>query len=166
MAEWVNMPADCGDRTEVLQKELMAEGHLVNAVFIVNGSFVVHAITTIDELKLAISEELLYQSLHSLVLFRPPSFKEAHFDINESFARVGIEHREHGVQDILNTLDCDGLLRVYVVLVDGFEPAYVIMGVGNHSDVDCVACVGLDKVTVKLGEGHFLDGFIESETDD
>lgn len=54
MAKGINMPADCRGDSKSIQQKLMAYGHLINNIFVVSGSFIIHTPPTIYELKLLV----------------------------------------------------------------------------------------------------------------
>lgn len=61
-----------------------------------------------------------------------------HFAIAKAAVGVLLQGDDDGVEDLLHPRDLDVLLAANKVLVDCFEPAWVVMAVGDDVDVDGV----------------------------
>jgi len=76
----VDVPTDSGDHTEGIFSPPEANRHLVDYIFVVWSSFVGHAPTSIDQLKLFILDVFFDEFPLSLVGIVPPSIQEGHLD--------------------------------------------------------------------------------------
>ena len=88
VAEGVHVPTDAWLHSELLQKELVADHHVVDHVLIMSARLIVHTPTRIHELESPLLYQLTYLVLECTSLVLPPHAEELHLDISESL--VGI----------------------------------------------------------------------------
>jgi len=83
MTERINLPTDSWLLSEVFEDEIMTDHHIGNHVFISWASFIMHGPTTVDQLKLAISNQPFNLFFLSIRLQIPPHGKEFHFNFRK-----------------------------------------------------------------------------------
>ena len=131
------MPADARADPEFLLKELMSKHHVVNHVLVVSARLIMHAPPAIHYLKTSLLYQLLYLVLHLVGLLPPPHAEELHLDVCELLLGVHQQLVDYRVDNQLDAGLCHVLVRPREVLVDGLEPADIIVRVGDqmHGDL-------------------------------
>ena len=94
-----------------------------------------HAHTPIYELQPAGADEPLHCILDHVALLPPPSLEKRLLDVDELAVLVLEQRRHERIQHVLNAGILDGVVGSDVVLVDGLEPADVVVGVGDDVHV-------------------------------
>jgi hypothetical protein len=132
VTEGIDMPADARADPEFLLKELMSKHHVVNHVLVVSARLIMHAPPTVHYLKTSLLNQLPYLVLHAIALLPPPHAEELHLYVCELL--LGIHHQlfDYRVDYQLDAGLCHVLVGPREVLVDGFEPADIIMRVGDQ----------------------------------
>ena len=141
MSERVDLPADGGNvvGSELCQYELMAECGLIDHVHVVRPGLVMHAPAAVDELPLAGRYKLLHVGPHRVALLPPPALEEGLLDVDELALRIALQSGDGRGEDMLYGCVLDVLVRADVVLVDGLEPAHIVVRVGDEMDSECTA---------------------------
>ena len=81
MAKRIDLPADSGFETKLLQDELLAVHHVVYHVLVDWAGFIVHTPTSVEYLQLSTSNQLPGLLLLLWRLLLPPHGKKLHFDL-------------------------------------------------------------------------------------
>lgn len=121
-----------------MANSLQAQGELIDHALVVDGSLIVHAPGTASELQATLVDQLADDRLGSFGLLRPPFGEEGGLHLDEAARGVLDQLSDHSVDDVLDTSVLDVALVAIEVLVNGLQPADVVVGVGNHVDVDHV----------------------------
>ena len=132
MAEWIQMPSDARLDAKLLEQIVMTRLHVVDDVWVIGTSLVVHTPPSIHELKLSIQDELPDISLHLFSLVSPPQIPEAHFDLCEFALRVTQQLLDGEVDDQFHVANLDIVAVACVVLVDGLQPTNIIVRMRNQ----------------------------------
>ena len=137
VAEGVHVPADSRADPEFLLKELMSKHHVVNHVLIVSARLIMHAPPAVYYLQTSLLNQLPYLVLHIVALLPPPHAEELHLHVCELFLRIHHQLIDYRVDNQLDAGLCHVLVGSSEVLVDSFEPAHIVMRVGDqmHSDL-------------------------------
>ena len=123
-----HLPGSLWSNVKVLFEEEVTTGSVLDHLDVVGRGFVVHAPAAVDKLELPVCDELCKALLGGLAALHPPALKEAGLNVDELAVWVFFQARHDRVQDVVDVLG--------VVLVDGDEPARVIVGVGHKMHVD------------------------------
>ena len=129
MTEWVDLPADDRDDVELIFEVGVAERLLVHHVDVVRHRLVVHAPAAVDERKLLGVDELAHLRLGGVGLHAPPALEEGDLGVDELARRVARKALDHGGDHAANVGVLDRVVGPGVVLVDGLEPAGVVVRV-------------------------------------
>ena len=74
--------------------------------------------------------------MHLVILLEPPLPEEGRLHVNKPPARVVQQCIHHRVQNVLDSRPLNVTPRAIVVLVDGLEPAHVIMRMRNDVHIN------------------------------
>ena len=85
----------------------MSNRHLIDNIFIICCSLIIHTPTTIYELKSSFTHQNLDLSLPFFCLFIPPPIEKGYLDINKFLWWVINEIINDTVKNILNSRECD-----------------------------------------------------------
>ena len=131
------MPAYARADPEFLLKELMSKHHVVNHVLVVSARLIMHAPPAVHYLQTPLLNQLPYLVLHIVALLPPPHAEELHLHVCELFVRIHHQLIDYRVDNQLDASLCHVLVGPSEVLVDSFEPAHIVMRVGDqmHSDL-------------------------------
>lgn len=94
-----------------------------------------HAHTPIYEFQPPGADEPLHRILDNVALLPPPPLEKCLLDVDELAVLVPEQRRHERIQHVLNARALDGVVGSDVVLVDGLEPADVVVGVGDDVHV-------------------------------
>ena len=136
MSKWIYLPADSGSNSEFLHQELMPNHHVVNLIFIVSASLIMHAPASIDKLKATLLDQRSHLRLHIFCLKAPPHAEEFHFNIGESLWRVIHQWLDHSIKDQVDTSLSHVILSASEILINGLEPANIVMSMCDHMNCD------------------------------
>mmetsp|Transcript_2023 Transcript_2023/g.4500 ORF Transcript_2023/g.4500 Transcript_2023/m.4500 type:complete len:356 (-) Transcript_2023:31-1098(-) len=141
VAEGIDLPADGRSQPEGLEQKEVAEGHLLDHVAVVCGSFVVHTPSAIDKLQPPSHDQPVHLPLLVAALLAPPTPEEAHLDVGELTIRVGsildviwVDGVGDCVENHRHIRPLDAVVQTHVVLVHSLEPPDVIVCVMNQMD--------------------------------
>lgn len=129
------MPSDSWLDAEFLLEELVADHHVVDHIFIVGSSFIVHAPAGVDKLKSSFGDQGPYITLDFLSLLVVPHGEELHLNISELSCGVGHQLLNNSRQDKVDLCMLLTLVSSNIILINSLEPPNVIMGVSNKVDV-------------------------------
>lgn len=154
MPKRIDMPGYIRYVVESILHPSQTNSHLIDEILVVHVRLIRHAPASVDKGKLLVC----YQSLHTALIFFcgliPPSVKEGHLDNRELvFGMVG-EFLDDGVDSILNSCELSSHISTIVVVVYSFEPADVVMGMGDEMDGESRPIFGIFFMMVLLH--HFL----------
>jgi hypothetical protein len=134
VTEGINLPSNSGSDTKLLHDELVTDLHVVDHVFIVGASFVVHGPASVEQLQTTLSDKLADVGFHLFSLVSPPDGKELHFNVGESLLRVLDQAFHSLVNNVLNTITDNIVVSTRVVLVNGLQPADIVVSVMGQMD--------------------------------
>lgn len=139
---WVlNVPADFGDHSELLLHEGVADHDVVDQVFVVGASLVSGAPSAGCDLELAVLDQLLELVFGRLILTRVPHLEVLDLSEGESARGVFGKLLGDGSENSADRGVVDHLLRAGIVLVDGFQKAYIGARKWNHVHRDRPICL-------------------------
>jgi hypothetical protein len=150
VAEGVDVPGDIGNVVEGGLEPSESDSHLVDEVLIVHVSLIGHAPATVDEGELLVGYEFLHFGSFVVRGLVPPPVEEGHFDDRELvFGMLG-EFGDHGVDGVLHPGELGAHVGSVVIVVDCFEPSYIIMRMGDEVDGQVGAILGVCLVVMLL----------------
>lgn len=82
------------------------------------------------ELQLSVFDEIVHSFFDTWPLLIPPKSEERDLDVDELSFRVSLKCRDYSVKDVLNS--------VIVVTLNCFQPANVIVSVGDYMNIQLV----------------------------
>ena len=88
MTKWIDVPADGRNVVELLEKELVADNHVVHEIIIMSAGLIVHGPTGVNKHELAVLDELTHLLLLFLGLAVEPHREELHLNLGEYFGLV------------------------------------------------------------------------------
>jgi len=83
MPEGVQVPSDARVDSELFVKELVADHHVVDYIIEIRVSFIIGAPSSIDDLELAVLDQILNNFFFLRSLLVVPDSEEAHLSIGE-----------------------------------------------------------------------------------
>ena len=99
--------------------------------------------TAVHKVQLAVCHQAAHNVLRLVRLVVKPPREERHLDVGEAAVRVLLQLHDGRVQHVLHPRMLDGVVRSQVILVDGLQPAHVVVGVRDDVHVDHVVRVNL-----------------------
>ncbi len=150
MAEWVDVPGGGGDCAEGLLEPSVADGHLVDHIFVVRRGLVTHAPAAIKELNLAIIVERLHSLSLGLIGLVPPPVQEGNFNDRELVSRVLGQLLNHGINSVLHTCHLRGHIATIIVVINSLQPSNIVMRVWDqvNGDAWCGLCLKIGMVVM------------------
>ena len=156
MPEGINVPSYVRYVVEGIFEPSETNSHLINKIFVVHVGFIWHAPSCIHEMKLLIGND----PSHGFSLFFwgliPPSVEESHFDDSKFVWRVIGKLGDDGIDGILDSCELCPHVSTVVVVVDSFEPSYIIVWVWDEVDCETGPVFGIFFVVMFLH--HVLVG--------
>mmetsp|Transcript_33580 Transcript_33580/g.51656 ORF Transcript_33580/g.51656 Transcript_33580/m.51656 type:complete len:226 (+) Transcript_33580:2775-3452(+) len=132
MTEAIQQPGSSGNYSKFFLEEGVAHHHVVDDIGVVGASLVVGTPATVEELESTLLNVLLETILDLSGLASVPHVEILHLDVSE----LGPGALLHFGHDTVENDGDGGMLRLLVessvVLIDGLEPAQVVVGVGDH----------------------------------
>lgn len=99
VAEVIDVPSSAWDIAKCLEQKLVSQSHLINYIFIIASSFIVHRPASVREGELAAFDQLSYSLLGIVVLLVPPLPEKCHLDIGEGVILVLLELRHNCIEN-------------------------------------------------------------------
>jgi len=135
VAEGIDVPANPGSDPKFIFQKLVAEVHIVDHIFVMRSSFVMHAPASVYYFKSSVRDELLDLILGLLVLASVPHVEEFHFNVSELPVFVLFEFFYHSRYYQVNLSRRSCLIRTDVVLVNRLNPADIIVGMSQEMNI-------------------------------
>jgi hypothetical protein len=136
VAERVNVPGGGGDCAECLLEPSVADGHLIDHVFVVRCGLVTHAPAAIQELNLSIIVQRFHSLPLSLIGLIPPPVQKGNLNNGELVSGVFGQLLNNSINGILHTGQLRRHVTTIIVVIDSLEPSNIIMGVWDEVDGD------------------------------
>ena len=159
VTKWINVPSDSWLDTEFLLEELVADHHVVDHIFIMRSSLIVHAPAGIDELESSFGDQGSDIALDFLSLLVVPHGEEFHLNIGE--LSCGVEHQllNNGCQDQIDLSMLLTLVATNIILINSLEPPNVVMGVSDEVDIQGLILIfpWLRRMEMLFGFSSFVD---------
>ena len=138
VAKRIDVPADRRGVSEGLLKPLMARHHVIHHVIVVSAGLIMHRPARVHKLEAAFFDKLAHFSLLVFGLLVPPHGEELHLDLGEPLFGVILELNHVCADNVLNIGDLDILSRACEVFVDSFEPADIVVAMGDDVDEEVI----------------------------
>ena len=103
MSKWINLPSNSWDFPEGFKQPKMPSCHLIDDIFVIRCSFVMHAPATIDELNLFVFNEFTHQFSARLRTVNPPVMKKSNFYLDELSSGIFVKFINNWVYYLLYT---------------------------------------------------------------
>ena len=114
----IDLPTYLGFRgLDLFDDELMSSHEVVNQIFIVCTSLIWRTPASIDQVKLAIMDELAHLLPFGLILLVQPHFEELHLSVGESSIAVFLELLEDCGENIGDVTHIPGHLGIAKVIL-------------------------------------------------
>lgn len=108
---------------------------LVNCTLVIGRGFIVHRPGAADEFQSSLLHELIDLFTQFGRLFAPPFEEKCRLNIYETLIRISQQLLDHGIDDQFHIGPLDKGAATIIVLVDGFQPADVVMSVRHNMNV-------------------------------
>ncbi len=132
VAEGVDVPGDPRLDAELLHQEVVALLHVVDKVVKVRAGLVGHAPAGVEEIQTALLDDLAHLGLHGVRLLVPPHGEELHLDLRVVLGLVSDKFTHYILYQKLHVRALNVIFGSREVLVDSFQPADVVVRVGDH----------------------------------
>lgn len=132
MSERIYMPAYMAFKAEFGEYPITAVHHVENHIFSRWISFIWHAPPTVNKVQLSISHQGCSSLLTLSGLFILPSREECNFHLGELSLRIGDKSTYNGIYYWPYVGPLDVISQTFLVFINWFQPAYVIMSMGSH----------------------------------
>lgn len=132
VTEWVDLPTDGWLGTELLESEFVTHLHVVDHIFVVWASLIVHGPASIKDFETTSLNKHADILLHLIILIAPPHLEEFHLDVGETLILILHELWDNLIKDKHNLDALFVLLNARKVLIDSFKPANIVVSVSSQ----------------------------------
>lgn len=127
MTKWINLPSWTWYHSKFIQQPLMTKCHLINNVFIMCRSLIIHYISTTDKYELSIAYNFFSHLLHCRICLVPPLTKISYLSINKLFLWIFSQFCDYSFYYNFNWCIVSVLVITLKVLFYCFQPTHIIM---------------------------------------